>query len=62
MQAAVGEIAGLLLKALSLVGKPGLTRINPLERHMRDVLCGRVHSPQTDSVLGNAGRLALGLA
>ena len=101
MQAAVGEIDGLLLtnrvlfglaaqidagqpppaheiylakhtinansiaaveKALSLAGNPGLTRANPLERHLRDVLCGRVHSPQSDTVLGNAGRLALGLA
>ena len=101
MQAAVGEIDGLLLtnrvlfglaaridagdpppaheiclakhtinansiaaveKALSLVGNPGLTRANPLERHLRDVVCGRVHSPQSDTVLGNAGRLALGLA
>ena len=49
-------------RVLSLVGNAGLTRANPLERHLRDVLCGRVHSPQADTVLGNAGRLALGIA
>jgi alkylation response protein AidB-like acyl-CoA dehydrogenase len=49
-------------KALALAGNPGLTRVNPLERHLRDVLCGRVHSPQSDTVLGTAGRVALGLA
>ena len=49
-------------KAVSLIGNPALTRANPLERHLRDVLCARVHSPQADSVLGGAGRVALGLA
>ena len=49
-------------KAVEVSGNPGLTRANPLERHLRDVLCARVHSPQADMVLGNAGRIALGLA
>jgi alkylation response protein AidB-like acyl-CoA dehydrogenase len=47
--------------ALSLTSNHGLTRANPLERHYRDVLCGRVHTPQDDATCVNAGRLALGL-
>ena len=47
--------------ALSLTGNHGLTRANPLERHYRDVLCGRVHTPQDDATRVGAGRLALGL-
>jgi alkylation response protein AidB-like acyl-CoA dehydrogenase len=38
-----------------------LTRNNPLERHYRDVLCSRVHTPQEDSITVAAGRAALGL-
>jgi alkylation response protein AidB-like acyl-CoA dehydrogenase len=47
--------------ALSLTSNHGLTRANPLERHYRDVLCGRVHTPQDDATRLNAGRLALGI-
>jgi alkylation response protein AidB-like acyl-CoA dehydrogenase len=47
--------------ALSLAGNHGLTRANPLERHYRDVLCGRVHTPQDDATRATAGRLALGV-
>ena len=47
--------------ALSLTGNHGLSRTNPLERHYRDVLCGRVHTPQDDTTRIAAGRLALGL-
>ncbi|WFU43228.1 acyl-CoA/acyl-ACP dehydrogenase [Bradyrhizobium sp. CB82] len=47
--------------ALSLTGNHGLTRANPLERHYRDVLCGRVHTPQDDSTRIGLGRAALGL-
>jgi alkylation response protein AidB-like acyl-CoA dehydrogenase len=47
--------------ALSLAGNHGLTRVNPLERHYRDALCGRVHTPQDDVTRATAGRLALGL-
>jgi alkylation response protein AidB-like acyl-CoA dehydrogenase len=42
-------------KAIALIGNPALTRSHPLERHLRDVLCARVHSPQSDSVLKAAG-------
>jgi len=45
-------------RAIALVGNPGLSRHNPLERHYRDVLCSRVHTPQNDSILLNAGRAA----
>jgi alkylation response protein AidB-like acyl-CoA dehydrogenase len=45
---------------LELTGNPGLTRKNPLERHYRDVLCSRIHSPQTDTILVAGGRAALG--
>ena len=48
-------------QALSLTSNHGLTRANPLERHYRDVLCGRVHTPQDDATRVNAGRLALGI-
>jgi alkylation response protein AidB-like acyl-CoA dehydrogenase len=47
--------------ALSLTSNHGLTRANPLERHYRDVLCGRVHTPQDDSTKIFAGRIALGI-
>lgn len=45
--------------ALQLSGNHGLARQNPLERHHRDVLCGRIHTPQNDAVLIAAGRRAL---
>jgi len=48
-------------KALKLTGNHGVSRNNPLERHHRDVLCGRIHSPQEDTVRLGAGRLALGI-
>jgi alkylation response protein AidB-like acyl-CoA dehydrogenase len=45
---------------LELTGNPGLSRANPLERHYRDMLCSRIHSPQTDTILVAAGRAVLG--
>jgi alkylation response protein AidB-like acyl-CoA dehydrogenase len=45
--------------ALGISGNHGLDRANPLERHYRDALCGRVHAPQSDTILTNAGRAAL---
>lgn len=47
--------------AMSITGNHGLDRANPLERHYRDALCGRVHAPQSDMVLLNAGKAALGV-
>lgn len=46
-------------RAVALVGNNALTRRNPLERHLRDVLCARVHTPQDDSVLTALGQAAL---
>lgn len=42
-------------------GNPGLSRANPLERHLRDVLCARIHWPQGDAVRTAAGRAAVGV-
>ncbi|HXZ08464.1 MAG TPA: acyl-CoA dehydrogenase family protein [Paraburkholderia sp.] len=47
--------------ALASTGNHGLHRGNPLERYYRDALCGRVHAPQSDTVLLQAGRTALGV-
>jgi alkylation response protein AidB-like acyl-CoA dehydrogenase len=46
---------------LELTGNPGLSRKNPLERHYRDVLCSRIHSPQNDTILTAAGRAGFGI-
>ncbi|WP_176167058.1 acyl-CoA dehydrogenase family protein [Pseudomonas ogarae] len=46
---------------VSISGNHGLNRANPLERHYRDALCGRVHAPQADVVLLNVGKAALGV-
>lgn len=56
-----GNAVAVVEDALSLAGNHGLSRSNPLERHHRDVLCGRVHTPQDDTTRISAGRLALGL-
>jgi alkylation response protein AidB-like acyl-CoA dehydrogenase len=45
--------------AIQAAGNPGLSRKHALERHYRDVLCSRIHTPQDDVVLATAGRLAL---
>ncbi|MBL6652362.1 MAG: acyl-CoA dehydrogenase, partial [Reyranella sp.] len=45
--------------ALKLTGNHGVSRRNALERHHRDVVCARIHTPQDDSVRLAAGRLAL---
>lgn len=49
-------------RALRLAGNHGISRKNRLERHYRDVVCARNHTPQQDAAWGIAGRLALGLA
>ncbi len=46
-------------QAVALTGNPGLTQANPLQRHYRDVLCSRVHTPQDDAVLTGLGRSLL---
>ncbi|MBV1829640.1 acyl-CoA/acyl-ACP dehydrogenase [Komagataeibacter sp. AV436] len=44
---------------LAAIGNPGLSQDNPLERHYRNVLCARIHTPQADVALASAGRVAL---
>ena len=46
--------------AVAALGNPALSRANPLERHLRDVLCVRIHPPQEDTALLAAGRRILG--
>ncbi|GAB6854362.1 acyl-CoA dehydrogenase family protein [Asaia astilbis] len=46
-------------RAVSAIGNPALSRDNPLERHYRNVLCARIHTPQADIALSAAGRAAL---
>lgn len=45
-------------RAVSLLGNPGLSVDNDLQRHLRDVLCARVHFPQEDTVLGALAKTA----
>jgi alkylation response protein AidB-like acyl-CoA dehydrogenase len=54
-RAAIDAVA----QATSLIGNNALTRRNPLERHQRDVLCARVHTPQDDSIVSAIGKAAL---
>jgi alkylation response protein AidB-like acyl-CoA dehydrogenase len=49
-------------QAVALVGNPGLNRRNPLQRHYRDVLCGRVHTPQDDAIVAAVGKSVLAAA
>jgi alkylation response protein AidB-like acyl-CoA dehydrogenase len=46
-------------QAVALVGNAGLSYHHPLQRHLRDALCSRIHTPQDDSVLLAAGERAL---
>lgn len=57
--AATRAAIDVVQRAVALIGNAALTRHNPLERHLRDVLCGRIHTPQDDVVLTSAGRAAL---
>ncbi|MGI5130051.1 acyl-CoA dehydrogenase family protein [Pseudonocardia sp. CA-107938] len=45
--------------AVAALGNPALSRHQPFERHLRDVLCVRVHPPQEDAALLAAGRRIL---
>ncbi|SDP24622.1 Acyl-CoA dehydrogenase [Pseudomonas congelans] len=55
-------VTGNAIRAVELAieasGNPGLSRSNPLQRHYRNVLCGRVHTPQNDAVLAGVGKAA----
>lgn len=45
--------------AVEASGNPGLARTNALQRHYRNVLCARIHTPQNDVVLLAVGKAAL---
>jgi alkylation response protein AidB-like acyl-CoA dehydrogenase len=45
--------------AVKLLGNPGLSQHNPLERHFRDIQSASVHAPQEDTALLAIGRAAL---
>ena len=45
--------------AIELAGNHGLARRNPLERHHRNVLCGRIHAPSNALLRSTAARAAL---
>jgi alkylation response protein AidB-like acyl-CoA dehydrogenase len=47
--------------AIELIGNPGLSKNNPLERHYRDVLCSRIHTPQNDVICLSLGQSALAM-
>ena len=47
--------------AVQALGNPALSRHNPIERHLRDVLCCRIHPPQDDMALIFLGQRSLGL-
>jgi alkylation response protein AidB-like acyl-CoA dehydrogenase len=49
-------------RAIATAGNPGLSRANALQRHYRDVLCGRIHTPQGDVILTGAGKAAFAAA
>ncbi|PBP55289.1 acyl-CoA dehydrogenase [Pseudomonas syringae] len=55
-------VTGNAIRAVELAieasGNPGLSRSNPLQRHYRNVLCGRAHTPHNDAVLTGVGRAA----
>ncbi|KHJ65909.1 acyl-CoA dehydrogenase, partial [Pantoea rodasii] len=41
------------------IGNHALTRHHPLQRHLRNVLCGRIHTPQSDAIFTSVGKNAL---
>jgi alkylation response protein AidB-like acyl-CoA dehydrogenase len=53
-----GNAIAAVQKAVESAGNPGLLRANPLQRHLRNVLCSRIHTPQNDAILLDAGRAA----
>ncbi|WP_028472737.1 acyl-CoA dehydrogenase family protein [Nocardioides alkalitolerans] len=55
------SVVAAVQAAVAALGNPALSRHHPLERHLRDVLCVRVHPPQEDSALVAGGRRVLGV-
>jgi alkylation response protein AidB-like acyl-CoA dehydrogenase len=46
-------------QAVALIGNPGLSRHLPLQRHLRDAMCSRTHTPQNDTIAAEVGRRTL---
>jgi alkylation response protein AidB-like acyl-CoA dehydrogenase len=60
LQAAVMENVVMVTgRILEITGNHGLPHSSPFQRHYRDALCGRVHTPQRDLVWNMAGQTAL---
>ncbi|MFD9737634.1 acyl-CoA dehydrogenase family protein [Umezawaea sp. NPDC059074] len=53
------SVVAAVQTAVAALGNPALSRRNSLERHLRDVLCVRVHPPQEDTALVAAGKRVL---
>jgi alkylation response protein AidB-like acyl-CoA dehydrogenase len=53
------NVIAVTSSAVELTGNPGHSRHNAAERYFRDALTGRVHTPQSDVALMNAGKAAL---
>ncbi|MDT9595005.1 acyl-CoA dehydrogenase family protein [Nocardioides zeae] len=53
------SVVSAVQTAVAALGNPALSRHGVLERHLRDVLCVRVHPPQEDTALLAAGRRIL---
>lgn len=53
-QAAIESVS----RMSAMIGNPGLSTANPLERHLRDVYSSRVHFPQEDTVFIALGTVA----
>lgn len=58
-RAVTNAAVDVVLGAVRLVGNPGLSASHPLERHLRNVLHGPVHTPQDDMIVTATGRAAL---
>ncbi|HEY2099334.1 MAG TPA: acyl-CoA dehydrogenase family protein [Pseudonocardia sp.] len=53
------QVLAAVQTALRLLGNPGLSQDNPLERHFRDIQSAAVHAPQEDTALLTIGRATL---
>jgi alkylation response protein AidB-like acyl-CoA dehydrogenase len=53
------NVISIASSAVELTGNPGHSRHNVAERYFRDALTGRIHTPQSDVALTNAGKAAL---
>ncbi|WP_328912847.1 MULTISPECIES: acyl-CoA dehydrogenase family protein [unclassified Streptomyces] len=58
----VRQITAAVQTGLRLLGNPGLSQDNPLERHFRDIQSAGVHAPQEDTALLDIGAAVLAAA